>query len=32
MNDIPKLLAEYKKILPEQNASGPRAGFEEQVL
>lgn len=32
MNDVPKLLAEYKKILPEQNASGPRAGFEEQVL
>ncbi|MBA0772241.1 hypothetical protein Gotri_007654 [Gossypium trilobum] len=32
MNGIPKLLAEYKKILPEQNASGPRAGFEEQVL
>ncbi|KAA3461870.1 tip elongation aberrant protein 1 [Gossypium australe] len=30
MNDIPKLLAEYKKILPEQNASGLRAGFVEQ--
>ncbi|KAK8607131.1 hypothetical protein V6N13_052877 [Hibiscus sabdariffa] len=28
IDDIPKLLAEYKKILPEQNTSGPRERLE----
>ncbi|KAE8706769.1 Galactose oxidase/kelch repeat superfamily protein isoform 2 [Hibiscus syriacus] len=28
IDDIPKLLAEYKRILPEQNTSGPTAGLE----